>query len=82
MLEAPSLFSPADEVERVWSSVEFDTLWVFGSPSDTLLSEVLPHFAYEAVVGKDRVFTIEGGGMYPRIVALVRRASSAGQGGA
>ena len=47
-----------------------------------LETEVLPHFAYEAVVGKDRVFTIEGGGVYPRVVALARRASSVGQGGA
>lgn len=38
-----------------------------------LESEVLPHSAYEAVVGEDRVFTIEPWGMYPRIVALARR---------
>lgn len=38
LLEAPALFSSSDDVERVRSAVEFDTLWVFGGPSDTLLA--------------------------------------------
>ncbi len=38
LIEAPSLFSSSDDVERVRSSVAFDTLWVFGGPSDTLLA--------------------------------------------
>ena len=43
LIEAPSLFSSSDDVERVRSSVAFDTLWVFGGPSDTLLaSPMLP----------------------------------------
>lgn len=32
------MFSSSDDVGRVRSSVEFDTLWVFGGPSDTLLA--------------------------------------------
>lgn len=35
---AQALFSSADDVERVRSSVEFDTLGVFGGPSDTSLA--------------------------------------------
>ena len=38
---APSLFTSSDDVERVRSNVVFDTLWVFGGPSDTLLAH--PH---------------------------------------
>ena len=38
LIEAPALFSPSNDVGRVRSSVEFDTLWVFGGPSDTLLA--------------------------------------------
>lgn len=35
---AQSLFSSSDDVERVRSSVVFDTLWAWGGPSDTLLA--------------------------------------------
>ena len=35
---AQSLFSSSDDVERVRSSVVFDTLWTWGGPSDTLLA--------------------------------------------
>lgn len=42
-----------------------------------LETEVLPHFANEAVVDGDRVFTIEAWDVFPRIVALARRAPSA-----
>ena len=38
LLVAQALFSASDDVERVRSSVEFDTLWAFGGPSDTLLA--------------------------------------------
>lgn len=38
LIEAPALFSSSDDMERVRSSVEFDTLWVFGGPSDTVLA--------------------------------------------
>ena len=39
VITAPSLFASSDDVERVRSSVVFDTLWVFGGPSDTLLAQ-------------------------------------------
>ena len=44
-LKVPALFSSRDDVKRVRSSVVFDTLWVFGGPSDTLLAHprVLRH---------------------------------------
>lgn len=35
---APSLFSEADNVQRVRSDVVFDTLWVLGGPEDTVLA--------------------------------------------
>ena len=38
LIEARALFSSSDNVERVRSSVVFDTLWTFGGPSDTLLA--------------------------------------------
>ena len=38
LIEAPALFSSSDDMERVRSSMKFDTLWVFGGPSDTLLA--------------------------------------------
>lgn len=38
LVRAPALFSTADNVERVQSSVVFDTLWVVGGPDDTLLA--------------------------------------------
>lgn len=38
LIEAPTLFSSSDDVERARSSVGFDTLWVFGGASDTLLA--------------------------------------------
>lgn len=38
LVVARSLFSEADAVPRVRSSVRFDTLWSWGSPSDTLLA--------------------------------------------
>ena len=39
-----------------------------------LETDILPHYANEAVVSGSRVFTIEGWDMFPRIVALARRA--------
>ena len=42
-----------------------------------LETEVLPHFANEAVVDGNRVFTIEAWDVFPRIVALARRAPPA-----
>lgn len=69
-------------------SVVGDTLFVlFGGETATgwvldkfnlhtgayLESDVLPHFANLGVVSKDRAFTIETWGAYPRIVALARR---------
>lgn len=44
-----------------------------------LETEVLPHFANMAVVGEDRVFTIEAWDVCPRIVALARRAGAVGR---
>lgn len=38
LIEAPALFSSSDNVERDPSGAEFDTLWAFGGPSDTLLA--------------------------------------------
>lgn len=38
LIKAPVLFSSSDDVEREHSSAAFDTLWVFGGPSDTLLA--------------------------------------------
>ena len=38
LIEAPALFSSSDNVEREPSGVEFDTLWAYGGPSDTLLA--------------------------------------------
>lgn len=35
---APSLFSSSDDIQRVMSAAEFDTLWVVGGPEDTLLA--------------------------------------------
>ena len=38
LIEARTLFSSSDDVDRGRSSVVFDTLWTFGGPSDTLLA--------------------------------------------
>ena len=40
-------------------------------------TDVLPHYANEAVVSGDRVFTVEAWGVFPSIVALARRAGGA-----
>ena len=42
-----------------------------------LETDVLPHYASEAVVDGDRAFTIEAWDVFPRIVALARRAAPA-----
>lgn len=40
---AQALFSSTDDVDRVRSSVTFDTLWAFGGPADTVLaSPIMP----------------------------------------
>lgn len=46
-----------------------------------LETDILPHYSNSAVVGNDRVFTVEAWDMHPRIVALARRSSPAGPGG-
>lgn len=38
-----------------------------------LETDLLPHYANEAVVGGDRLFTLEAWDVSPRIVALARR---------
>lgn len=59
---AQSLFSSSDNVERVQSSVVFDTLWVFGGPSDTLLASprLLRHDGAMGVV----FFDAQNGAVY------------------
>ena len=39
-------------------------------------SDLLPHYANRAVVGSDRLFTVNSSALFPSIVALKRRASS------
>lgn len=38
LVESPALFSESDAAERVLTGAVFDTLWVLGGPSDTLLA--------------------------------------------